>query len=198
MEVKYKIYGERNSGNNYLIKLCEKNLGIHIETNSYDWMHGYANRRDEYKYLVTVRNPYSWALSMWEDPHSEEKPNKYFNKFLRQQFEMHTDIIKMWNLKYLSYLKLGLESESVGVRFEDLLKNPEKEIREIAKLFGLKMKHFENIENEVRSGGTILENKYDRRDYYLKEEWRKRISSKDMNYMKSKFNHDLLNIFKYE
>lgn len=198
MGVKYKIYGERNSGNNYLIKLCELNLGIKIETNSYDWMHGLPSKKEDYKYLVTVRNPFSWALSMWDDPHSKEKLNKHFDRFLKQKFEGWENIIHMWNRKYIKYMKLGNESDAILIRFEDLIKDPEKEIKEISIQFNLKIDNFENIENEVRSGGKILNKKYNRRDHYINGLWKTRITLKDMDYMRLKFDERLIKLFDYE
>lgn len=193
--MKYKIFGERNSGNNYLIKLCEKNLGIEIETNSYDWMHGIPTQKEGYKYIITVRNPESWALSMWEDPHSKEKPHDQFKKFIRKKWEGFQNPVYMWRKKYLYYLMLN---DAIVVRFEDLLKDPEKEIKEIAEFLGVEMKSFEDIENEVRSGGTILEKKYDRREYYLTEQWRHRLAFSDSLFIKKTVGNTLLNMFDYE
>ena len=79
-----KIYGERNSGNNYLIKLLDSNIinlnpsawKMHTEAR-FGWTHGLPIPTDEanilkINFIILVKNPYSWLLSLYRNPHKNK------------------------------------------------------------------------------------------------------------------------------
>lgn len=77
MNIKYiQIYGERNSGTNFLHFLLEKNIkGVKVGYR-YGWKHGFA-KLDKLKekagedtlVMCIFKDPYSWLVSMHGKPH---------------------------------------------------------------------------------------------------------------------------------
>ena len=72
-----QIFGERNSGTNYLKQLLEINLDPKIEIGSkFGWKHGFTHKRaiknkdtEHTLFLVLTKDPYSWLISMNQRPH---------------------------------------------------------------------------------------------------------------------------------
>jgi hypothetical protein len=81
MITSFKIYGERNTGTNYISALIKENtdlidLGGHWDT-KYGWKHDIINtnkiisdsENSKTLFLHIYKNPYSWILSMRRKPH---------------------------------------------------------------------------------------------------------------------------------
>lgn len=68
-----QIYGERNSGTNYLQHLMERNFCNLKITWQYGWKHflpeGPIEQADDCLFLVIHRNPFDWLRSMHKKPH---------------------------------------------------------------------------------------------------------------------------------
>jgi len=90
-----QIYGERNSGTNFLHKLLEDNLKDKPEIGyKYGWKHGFtnlklinANPTDQVIFICIFKNPYSWISSMHNKPH--HAPQLYFmdfSDFIREEW----------------------------------------------------------------------------------------------------------------
>ena len=95
-KIKYiQIYGERNSGTNFLHKTLEDNL-IDPPTIGYEygWKHGFTNRGkikksniNEILFICVFKDPYAWISSMHEKPH--HAPQLYFmdfSDFIREEW----------------------------------------------------------------------------------------------------------------
>lgn len=107
----FKVYGERNSGTNFLTKLLTKNFkNIHIYDNIYitkkevyAWKHSppnyhfKQNNTDVVDFII-LRELNSWLLSMFKNPYHLcwECPEKSFEKFLTKKQEAETIEISKW------------------------------------------------------------------------------------------------------
>lgn len=91
---RFKIYGERNSGNNFLWKLLETNFGRAldqiIENNvKYYWRHANPDNSIKIKYpgiveVFVIRNLNDWLVSMYKNPYHLKKFKK-FDRFLLEK-----------------------------------------------------------------------------------------------------------------
>jgi hypothetical protein len=69
---KFTIYGERNSGTNYLERIILKNFDIEL-TWEYGWKHFFGfndlSNSDDTLFICITRDPYSWINSFWNISH---------------------------------------------------------------------------------------------------------------------------------
>lgn len=96
MKIKYiQIYGERNSGTNYLSNLLQANVLNKLDfSNCCGWKHGFVNwrliRKQNQKdilFLFITKDPYSWLVSMNRKPHhAPQLYNMEFSEFLSQEW----------------------------------------------------------------------------------------------------------------
>ena len=116
----FKIYGERNSGTNFLTRLLKANFGDvyvfddHLDMNTsinYYWKHGYPDEKlkkadDQVIDIFIVRELKKWLISMYHNPYclAPESTSEGFGKFLiaKQSIEEISTI----TLKNTSLLKL--------------------------------------------------------------------------------------------
>lgn len=90
---KIKIYGERNSGTNYLEKLLEKNIkNVTLISPRFKdglgWKHGYPNLKlfdtlDDILFIFIIRDRDSWLKSMYKNPYHYKVPNN-INIFIKK------------------------------------------------------------------------------------------------------------------
>ncbi len=89
-----QIYGERNSGTNYLHFLMEENIRNVKVGYKFGWKHGFA-KIDEIKrhiqpsdlILCMFKDPYSWIVSMHGKPHHAPQLYKIpFSDFVRSEW----------------------------------------------------------------------------------------------------------------
>lgn len=81
-----QVFGERNSGTNFLKKLIESNFE-NVEVGfKYGWKHGFVNLRriqredtEQTLFLCLFKDPYSWLVSMNNKPH--HAPQLFFLEF---------------------------------------------------------------------------------------------------------------------
>jgi hypothetical protein len=81
-----KVFGERNSGTNFLAKLIKQNIRDIKQDSGYylggtGWKHGfprikYFKNIDEVLFIFIIRDLDSWLLSMYNNPYSYKSPNK--------------------------------------------------------------------------------------------------------------------------
>lgn len=86
----FKIYGERNSGTNFVTQLLLKNTNL-LEHSLYykggtGWKHGFPrlnlfndNVRKKTLFVVIIRDLESWLVSMFKTPYSLDPGNSIFN-----------------------------------------------------------------------------------------------------------------------
>ena len=120
-----KIYGERNSGTNFLYELLENNLiDVKLYSGSYKnktgWKHGYPKihlikNLNNTLFIFIVRDLEKWLKSMYVNPYHFEKIND-INSFLTKKlkindFRKNHDVVKYnyennINIFDLRYLKI--------------------------------------------------------------------------------------------
>ncbi len=115
-----KIYGERNSGTNFLKKLLSiniENITILPSSYKYDWKHGFSRfknfeKTEEILFIFIIRDLESWLKSMFKNPYHYEIKynniadfliNKLCIKDLRKEHNVNIDIREnddLFNLRY--------------------------------------------------------------------------------------------------
>jgi hypothetical protein len=80
---KYTIYGERNSGTNYLYQLMVKNLDVSFNNINHKHFFGHndLSNTDDTLFIAIVRNPYDWINSMYKTPYHIEHMNRNIENF---------------------------------------------------------------------------------------------------------------------
>ena len=80
---KYTIYGERNSGTNYLYLLIDKNFDVRYNNINHKHFFGHndLSNNDDTLFIAIVRNPYDWLNSMYKTPYHIEHMNRNIENF---------------------------------------------------------------------------------------------------------------------
>jgi len=193
-----KIFGERNSCNNYLVKLIEKNLRTEVVKS-----HQFPEYTNGDIHIILVKNPYSWLLSLWKKPHGsfqfrQKYINLHFDEFLRTEWRGYPNAVERFNDIYNAYIDfLEDRGNAFLVRSEDLQRDPEKVLNDICTHYDIKSRPFKNINKEVNSGGNLV-GKFDRLNYYLSEEWREKLSPQDIAFINKNIDTKIFDFFNYE
>jgi len=225
-----QVFGERNSGTNYLNNLINKNID-NVETGAkYGWKHGYViNLRngmfDISKLLIicVFKNPFAWLVSMHNKPHHASQMRLLsFSDFLREEWicykgtdyferdlitnpytedeEMKmerdpdtgkrcTNVIQLRNKKNEKLLDLNNHTAQIEyVRYEDLLVDPEKFFSKIIDKYNLKTSS--TFQNSNQYHGKNVNEKFSRKEYYLKKEYLSNFNSKDLLFVENEINKD--------
>ncbi len=93
-----QIYGERNSGTNFLHKLLELNIKDVEVSYRLGWKHGFINHQKikeaetpHILFLGIFKDPYSWVLSMYGKPHhAPQLYNIPFADFIRSEWACYS------------------------------------------------------------------------------------------------------------
>lgn len=142
-----KIYGERNSGTNFLKETLENNLlDVNILECGYKsksgWKHGYPdikkyNKTNNIIFIFIIRDLDNWCKSMYNNHYHYKKPNN-ISKFLENPIinEENKDhdvnknikesypIIKLRNEKIKSYFEFYQKIENgIFINLEDIQKD---------------------------------------------------------------------------
>lgn len=204
-----KIYSERNTGSLYLEWLVKNNFKTKvIDTFELGWKHRIAPSTEELNsemkqnvlYLILVKNPYSWIMSMHKRPFQHEiLKDLSFSDFLKYSYGDYRNPIVMWNTKNNSYLRM---SEYVDhheiIKYEDLLQNP----NEI--LIGISQKHNFKINGTFRNVNNLLTHKHGitkrsfHKEHYLNEEWVKKFQPKHIDVINQYLDEELMKKLNYK
>lgn len=182
---------------------------------NYGWKHSnviqtkIAKHAKDYTLFVTItKNPYSWLLSLYRKPYHLETKKKQlsFEEFLSSDWQtfgrenvdqtIHNPI-ELWNLKNRSYMGFNMH-RAINLRYEDILKNPEKIIEDIASTGNIRMKNeqFKNVVSSTKSENGKDFDYY--RSYYLEEKWKNELSSEAIKYINQHLDQDVMKYFGYE
>ncbi|MCX6257108.1 MAG: hypothetical protein NTW49_04300 [Bacteroidia bacterium] len=205
-----KLYGERNTGSIYLEWLLSNNLNIKLLNDfSLGWKHRLAPEKDELSednrdriiFICIVKNPYSWVYSMHKRPYKHENLTKLsFPDFIRYPYGDYRNPAIMWNLKNKSYLALAdFVKNFKMVKYEDLLVEPRTVIESVASDFNFVKSSlwFTDIQQTLTNHHGISKQKF-RKEFYLKEEWVKKFTFGDIEFMNTFLDKDLLQKFNYQ
>jgi len=238
-----KVFGERNTGTNYLINLLKlnfdivslqgtvpKNINRVIEylpfeekikdiyffltkNSNFGWKHKELDidlssiNKKEIIFIIIVKNPYSWLLSLYNRPYHINNPTKgTFDEFITRQWKTvgresskktYENPIKMWNQKNASYLKFkNLENVHI-IKYEDLLIDPIKELRTLANLFTLKKqsvfpKNFTKSTKESKKDSSYY------KDYYGNEKWINELTVNQIKTINKYLNKEIMALYNYD
>ena len=210
MSKEIKIFGERNSCNNYLVKLLDLNLEVNSVWRNHTSArfgntHGFPIYTNGVNHIVLVKNPYAWLLSLHKKPHGTKKfRNKYinltFDEFLCAEWRGYDNAVKRYNdmlTRYISFLTK--HPNTLLVHSEKLQENPEEVIRLISDKFNIRFKKnkFIPVIKEVDSGGN-LNHVFNKVDYYVKELWRERLTENHINTINKDLYKEVVEYFNYK
>lgn len=164
--------------------------------------HPFTNESKIYP-LCIIKNPYSWALSLYKKPYHFPTKSNYrtFKEFLltpyiplkRENLTVPLNPIQLWNIKSMSYLKIKEQIPCAHlIRYEDLLKEPRIIL---IKMFGETETSFENINNSTKNTNLKFN---DYQEYYLKEEWKKEIKSEHYSIINHHLDQSLISRLGYQ
>lgn len=180
-----KIFGERNSGTNFLTSLLESNIkDINIYSSYYKggtgWKHGYPRielfkKQESTLFIIIIRDLNSWLKSMYFNPYSYEKPNN-INEFLTKKLKINDirkdhdvniykyeqlDIINLRIAKIKSYLNFYQKVNNIiFINLEDIQNNTEKFLLFISETYKLKFEKYIPIINHTKNKNLSKKNRY--------------------------------------
>lgn len=210
MSKEIKIFGERNSCNNYLIKLLDTNLQVNSvwknhTTTRLGNTHGFPVFTEGINHIILVKNPYAWLLSLHKKPHGTKKfRQRYihlsFDEFLSAHWRGYDNPVKRYNdilMHYISFL--SKYPKAVLVHSEILQKDPEAMIRMISEKFKIPFRShgFQNISKEVDSGGN-LNKPFTNVEYYTKELWKEKLSRHQLDQINQDLSPEIVEYFGYQ
>jgi hypothetical protein len=179
-----KIYGERNSGTNYLTQLIHNNIkNINIYSSYYKggtgWKHGFPkiNLFDELNstlFIFIIRDLNSWITSMYYNPYCYKRPDN-IKKFIEEplilndnRLDHDTNIYKyeksnIINLRYSkinSYLDFYKKvNNAVFINLENLQKNDETFINFLKNTYNLKFEKYIPVTTHTKNSKLSLKNR---------------------------------------
>ncbi|MDC9721961.1 MAG: sulfotransferase domain-containing protein [Urechidicola sp.] len=239
-----KLFGERNTGTIYLMKLLKFNNYIYSGTENRIYAHifmrlpykeksldfyfflmrkfnlGWKHKEldnipfmkkrlldnEKIVFLIIVKNPYSWLLSLHKNPyHSLGSKKQSFEDFLltpwqtvrrESRRESYNNPIDMWNKKVESYLKFEKQFNTHIVKYEELLLNPIHELKEISTALDLN-EATSFPRNFVKSTKEKKKNNKYYQDYYGKERWKDKLTEENVKFINKFLSKDLMQHFNY-
>lgn len=159
--------------------------------------------------VFIVKNPYAYLLSLYRRPweYKGMVPDTFEN-FIESPWATHgrdrlkrrvlPSPIQLWNEKNKAYWAVHQDERvrSLFIRYEDLLKDPERKIRELAAAHQIHCaQQFRPI---LKSLNKDTEERYeDYRNYYLNQKWKEKLKKKSLDIIGSKLDQESLRYFDY-
>ena len=182
-----KIFGERNSGTNFLTSLINKNIkDVNICSSYYKggtgWKHGFPrielfNELDSTLFIFIIRDLDNWIKSMYFNPYSYKKPDN-IKEFLTEKIKINDkredhdvniykseqlNIINLRIAKIKSYLNFYENvNNAVFINLEDLQNNNKKFLEFLKTIYYLNTTEYVPIKNHTKKKNLqILNRNYD-------------------------------------
>lgn len=235
-KARLKIYGERNTGTNYLTELAALNFDVDIlpgrvsdtdlPTRITRKLHRLAPKmtsglheaaRDRYfeasfarnlgwkhmnpqidrigpealagvRFLMVVKNPYAWVLSLYRKPYHASPGNVSLEAFLERPLRVmkrRENVgprallpLELWSRKMHGYLALQQAARHAMImKYEDFLADEAGSLNRLATGLDLpRLSQFQRIEYGVKDADRhVPQSEY--ADYYLRERWRAKLSA---------------------
>lgn len=234
-KIRIKIYGERNTGTNYLTTLLERNVDADLLPGRVDdtdlrtvvtrrlrqFMPGLAHAwheaaRDRFfeatfsknlgwkhmnpdparigaealndvRFVMLVKSPYAWLLSLYQRPYHVGVRENRFEDFLEQPLTVMEQRentgsrpltpTEVWNHKMQGYKILQKAARhAVIVRYEDFLVDEQGALAKLAQDLGVERSGaYVPVDTGVKEQDHAISHA-DYVDYYLRERWRKKLS----------------------
>lgn len=206
-----KIFGEYNSGNNYLIHLIRNNTQydpqpLHHQK-VFGWTHGIPEITEEISnrvlFIVLTKNPYSWLLSLHAKPYGSN-PEMYkkmsFSEFLRISFQGCRNPIELWNKKHKDWYNLFVKGAPMVelCQYEELLIDAEKKLRHMLVSYKVDVySPFKHIDKHTRADGDFHDRLFTKKEYYLQKSWIKDIGRDNIEFIDKIIDHQLAEYYGY-
>jgi hypothetical protein len=128
----------------------------------------------------------------------EELKKLRFREFLKYPYGDYRNPIIMWNLKNKSYLEMAAYTKNhIFLRYEDFLESVSGPLNEIANKFELAIPPlYKNIHSLLTNTHGISGNRF-HSDYYTKEIWRTKLSSKHIEIINRFLDKELMSQLNY-
>jgi hypothetical protein len=170
-------------------------------------------RIDDVVFITLTKNPYSWLLSLYRRPyHGKQNHGKQtmdsFAAFLQSPWptverENHVEAfpnpIVMWNEKNRAYLNLNQGICVQNLRYEDLLRDPEVVITDLATTYAMprKQAEFVNLTQSTKEADPDKGFNY-YHAYYLEERWRDKFDPSLLTLVNESLDEEVVKRFRYE
>jgi hypothetical protein len=163
--------------------------------------------RAEVVFLTLTKNPYAWLLSLYRRPYHQPQMPETLAAFVRSPWhtvarEGHREAFRspvvLWNEKNRGYLALGSGVCVRNLRYEDLVRDPETVVSEIAAQFALprRQPQFVNVTNSTKQEAQKSFDDY--QAYYLEERWRDKLDPEVVALINADLDEELMRRFGYE
>lgn len=193
MEIEAKIYGIERTGTNWLYLLMNSNYDVELHAgNGVGRKHEayYADKKigREIHAIIISKHPLVWIPSIHRFRHRGSL------------FQCIGHESQIWNNLYKKHVDLKLkDKKKVFVKYEDLLRNPEKECSRIAKIIGCPRKTDEFYVPRKKMSKSNTETKDDfNKSYYLDHKYRGEYDDRVMEKMRNSFNLGIMKAIGYE
>jgi hypothetical protein len=159
-------------------------------------------------FLVITKNPYSFLLSLYKKPYHYKEIKSDFETFLKTPWETvgfelgpanYANPIELWNAKCNSYLEFKSSGLNVEViKYEDLVSGPDVVFDRLYYTYGLVKteNYFSNITKSMKGDKQKDFNFY--KDYYLQQQWKDKLKSREIEIINRSLNHEVLNRLDYQ
>ncbi len=161
---------------------------------------------DQLHFLIIVKNPYAWLLSLYRRPYHYQGALTDFDTFLTSPWptvgrehhpEPFPNPMALWNAKYASYLRLLTQHSGQVLRYEDLLADPQETLTQVADTLGIRQQpQFQNIHTSVKGDDHQRFEDYQR--YYLEEAWRQALTPAQLATINRHLDFSLMQTLGYE
>lgn len=256
-EVALKIYGERNTGTNYLTALMAQNLSAKILNGRVDdkdvltqltrRLHRFMPSitrslheaaRDRFfeatfahnlgwkhmnpdierigpealasvRFLMVVKNPYAWLLSLYQRPYHVGAKDVCFEDFLDRHLgvmQKRENIgpdplspMEVWNCKMRGYQALQAAApHAMIVRYEYFLTDELVALESVANTLGIDLRRtYAPVGPGVKQDDRDVTQKH-YAEYYLNEKWRDKLSAKALQKINASLDPKLVTQLGYE
>lgn len=153
-----------------------------------------ARTLQDVRFIMVVKNPYAWLLSLFAKPYHVGGQDARFDDFLNRHLpvmEVRENIgavslrpAEVWNRKIRGYLDLAaVAAHAKIVRYEDFLKNEQEMIRQVAAELDIPVRDtLEGVGYGVKSADQATP-QTDYARYYLEERWRAKLSGAEIGHI---------------
>jgi Sulfotransferase domain len=189
-----------------------RNLGWkHMNPKSVDQLRQLGIDLDGLRFVMLVKNPYSWAVSMMRKPyHLGVDKVSGINELVTDRWpctrreNMTTtaaSLMDLWCTKGRSYLNLVSEVPSFLIRYEDLLLDPAASMARLASALGVEPRtdSFVNVAISAKRNGRAAGKTFESyRQYYLNEDWKASLTSAAISTINRQLDAELMRRLGYE
>lgn len=165
-----------------------------------------ANRENDTVLVVTVKDPYSWALSLFRNPYHRLSCGPYdsLQEFVSRPWisvrreggpPIYDNICEIWNAKVRSYQEVAQRIPTLFVRFEDLLRSPGDALKGLEGWFPSMDSN--SIKLPEASTKDRAKKAADYQDYYLNERWLEELDPHVTGFISNALDKDLVEAFGY-